>query len=49
MERNPYEMPEHHEDCDGTYDSEGMCHCDYLEEDAFDDAMQSKIDQMLDK
>lgn len=49
MENNPYEMPEHHEDCDSTCDSHGMCLCDYLEDDAYDHATQSAIDRVLDK
>jgi len=48
QEHNPYEAPEHDEDCDGN-DADGWCICVQREEDAWDRAVNNAIERELDK
>lgn len=49
IRRNPYDDPEHYETCDGTYDSDGYCWCDYHDEDLYDREINRRIDSQRDK
>ena len=49
MPRNPYEMPEHDEDCPMLDDPHEACICEQREIDRYDDAMEARVDAMRDR
>ena len=47
---NPYEIPEHDEDCPVLEDpDDGECVCEQREIDRYDDAMEARVDVMRDR